>query len=74
MILRRVLCYFGSIQDKLFTLEEEMGHYYKYSRRRLQGPPATECIYAAELNKEWLRVMVDEVHDDVSMINVKLNM
>ena len=43
-----------------------MGHYYKYSRRRLQGPPAVDCMYAAELNKEWLRVMVDEVQENVS--------
>ena len=41
-----------------------MGHYYRYSRRKLQGPPAPGCMYAAELNKEWLRVMVDTVDGD----------
>ncbi|XP_072029367.1 uncharacterized protein [Amphiura filiformis] len=47
---------------KLSNLEDEMGHYYKYSRRHLLGQPAENCIYAAEL-KNWCRVMVVKVHD-----------
>ena len=49
---------------RLFTLEEEMGRYYRYSRRKLQGAPAPGCMYAAELNKEWLCVMVDTVEGE----------